>query len=241
MGVSLAKSSYAQRMDEVQALLASKLKAAGFRQRGRNFNRSEEDGVVQVINFQLWPAPIGGRSLLGDGRYGTFAVNLGVYIAEVHAAKHPRIPRFPREVDCAIRTRLESLTGKPDFAWSLKGGLAGLLKPDSDAVAAAVWGALSNEGLGFLGRFSTRQKIMKDWIGEDRYVHGASRVARLDIAIMLAASGDKAGAADLLDEHIVTVDPAQHNGRHHVEYVREVAERLGLRGLTGWPPDFRHG
>lgn len=237
----MAKSTYAQRMDEVQALLAPKLKAAGFRQRGRTFNLSEEDGVVQVINLQLWPAPIGGRSLLGDGRYGTFAVNLGVYIAEVYTAKHPRSPSLPKEMDCAIRTRLESLTGKPDFAWSLKGGIADLLKPDLDAVAVAVWGALSTEGLGFLWRFSTRQKIMKDWIGEDRHAHGASRVARLDIAIMLAASGDKAGAADLLDEHIVTVDPAQHNGRHHVEYVRDVAERLGLRGLTAWPPDFGHG
>jgi len=232
----VAKSIFAERMDEVQSLLWPKLKAAGFCKRGRTFNRSEEDGIVQVINLQMWPSPIGQPSALDNAMYGTFAVNLGVYISEVYAAKYPKIRAFPIDADCAIRTRLDRLIGESDFAWSLKDKFAGLMKPKVDALAASVWEAMEREGFPFLERYSTRAKIIDDWIGEPG-CPGYSGIARVDVAIMKTAAGDMAAAAQLLDEHIGKVDPARPNGRFHVAYVRELAERLGLRKLAAWPPE----
>ena len=234
----MTKSIYAARLDDVQARLASDLKVAGFRRRGRTFNRSEEDGIIQVVNLQMWPSPIGDTSALDNSMYGTFAVNLGVYISEVYAARFPGPRDFPVEADCAIRTRLERLIDQPDFAWSLKDRLGGLLKPKADVVAASVWEALEAKGFEFLERFSTRRKILAAWISETRWEHGASRIARVDVAIMEAVAGDRQRARDLLNQHISHVDPSRHNGRHHVDHVRELAASLGIERLVSWPPNM---
>lgn len=234
----MTRSIFAERMDDVQSRLASDLKLAGFRKRGRTFNRSEEDGIVQVVNLQMWPSPIGESSALEKSMYGTFAVNLGVYISEVYAVRYPAPKDFPLDADCAIRTRLERLIDRPDFSWSLKDRFAGLLKPRSDVVAASVWDALEAKGFEFLERFSTRRKILAAWISETRWEHGASPIARVDVAIMEAVAGDRGRARDLLNQHISQVDPLQHNGRHHVDHVRELAASLGIGGLLNWPPDM---
>lgn len=228
----MARSIYVDRMDEVQELLADQLAAAGFRRSGRTYNRSEEVGVIQVVNFQMWPAPIGEVGLLGgDPRYGRFTINMGVHVAEVHAARFPKPPRTVRDIDCAIRTRLETLIGRPDFCWSLKGTLAGWLKPRLDRTAGEIASALDGEGLGFLEGFSTREKIMKNWLDQSP---ADSEISRVDLAIMLAANGDVVAAADMLDEHVRRLDPARPMSEHHLASVRGLGARLGLRDLAAW-------
>jgi hypothetical protein len=107
--------------------------------------------------------------------------------------------------------------------------MAGLVKPRLDQTAGEVWNALENDGVVFLERFSTRDKIMTGWIDQSPADVSLSRV---DIAVMLAARGDTAAAANMLDEHILQVDPRRPISRRHVDSVRELGARLGLRKLV---------
>lgn len=49
----MTKSDLAKQMDEIQARLCPLLKDEGYRVRGRTFNRTSLDGLVQVVNFQM--------------------------------------------------------------------------------------------------------------------------------------------------------------------------------------------
>jgi hypothetical protein len=72
----MAKSPESLRLDAIVRALAPELKQAGFRRKGRAFNRVVEDGLVHVIHF--WGGPA--HSIVR----GKYAVDLGVHIREVY-------------------------------------------------------------------------------------------------------------------------------------------------------------
>src|SRR5262245_6951914 len=82
----MAKSTYADALDAIQAAVYPLLKERGFKRRGRTFNRVTTDALTQVVNLQLAPvdppnavAPSGFESI----PRGLFTINLGVYVPEV--------------------------------------------------------------------------------------------------------------------------------------------------------------
>lgn len=80
------KSEVVLGVDFVQSSVSPLLKAAGFRKRGRSYNRGVGDGMVHVINFQTGQYPIGeGYEIPGlrESLYGYFTVNLGVHLPQV--------------------------------------------------------------------------------------------------------------------------------------------------------------
>jgi hypothetical protein len=221
----MAKSAFVERLDEVQRLLTKQLKPLGFVRKGRTFNRTVEDGVVQVINLQSGAYEIGGRiplpaelAHLKPDLYGKFAVNLGVFVREVSEKDGTKSPAFIQEYYCCVRDRLGRANGKEHW-WSLVNG--------AEALVADVSAQLESAGLPFLERFGTRQAIIADWIPFNDGPGSRSNIARIDVAVVLASKGQTTSARALLSEQVERAEKqGLHNG--HVEYVRELSKRLGL-------------
>ena len=102
----MPRSPLSQQMQSVVAYVAPLMKAHGFRKRSNTFNRSTEDGLVHVANFQMGPyEPIPPNLNVQDqirhvaaltelrgyvSLYGSFTVNLGVFIPEMAEATQGR-------------------------------------------------------------------------------------------------------------------------------------------------------
>lgn len=79
----MAHSSYVESMNRLQRDVGADLKKLGFKVRGRTYNRITDDGLTQVVNFQLGPSDPPGTTYIAGLRenlYGFFTVNLGVYV-----------------------------------------------------------------------------------------------------------------------------------------------------------------
>jgi hypothetical protein len=122
------KSVFATRMDDIQSTLDRDLKGLGFKKSGRTYNRSDDDGIVQVINLQMGkPQPEIAKlppaiAHLRPDLYGQFTVNCGVYVREIAAISFPQKERqFVQEHGCALRARLGRLIepGRQDVWWRL--------------------------------------------------------------------------------------------------------------------------
>ncbi len=103
------------------------------------------------------------------------------------------------------------------------------MDPASQAATSVVTDVadrLARFGMPFLERFSTRQRILDEFVGksENRYLS----VPRIVSAILLAARGETDAARKLLSDQLHEVT---HPG--HPAYVRELARRLGLGELAG--------
>ncbi len=152
----MKKSHFAQTLDAVQGAVQPIFRQHGFRKRGRNYNRTCNDGIVQVVNFQMGQYPLGQKEIPGlrENLYGWFTVNLGVYlpvVAEVETGGKAK--KFYLEYECHIRERLGSLSvpGK-DVWWELNqpGGQLG----------ATLMALLQEVGIPFLDQFTSYQDCL---------------------------------------------------------------------------------
>jgi hypothetical protein len=151
----MTKSSQSAKVDEIQSALHVALKPKGFRKQGRTFNRTTDDGLVQVINVQMGASdPPGTVHVPGvrENLYGHFTVNLGVYVPEV--AKLHGIggaKRFVQAPDCCVRQRLGSAGPEMQDIWWRNDALA--------EVVPEVLARLERDGLPFLDRYASRDAL----------------------------------------------------------------------------------
>jgi hypothetical protein len=214
------RSEPARQLDEVLAELRPTLKQHGFRVRARAFNRTTSDGLTQVVQFQLGSfQPPGTQEVPGlrANLYGLFTVNLGVYVPEVARSGAGEAGSFVPEYCCCIRTRLGYVGPEnEDVWWEARA---------DQSLVADLGERLDRDGFPFLERFATRDAIVAELSSVERQGIG-STPSRITCAIILAKRGRHAEARDLLraqaDE---TLNP------HHAEYVRQLAERLGVGSL----------
>ena len=106
-------SKIGKRIDALVSLeLASRLKAAGYRKKGRSFWTVREDHT-RVVNVQA--------SRWNQGEEGTLAVNLGVFFpALAKLMDQPDVEGVPKEYQCTLRRRLGVLAhGGRDHWWSV--------------------------------------------------------------------------------------------------------------------------
>ena len=153
-------TSFADAMAAFVRTIHPDLKRAGFRKRRHTFNRSVEDGVVQVVNFQMGPKlPPGTEPIprLRPDLHGLFTVNLGVAVHEAWQLERQRLegwgpddsllppqapgsfPAFLNDYDCQIRVRLGELTHERDTWWSLDEPVERL----SEALGSNSWNLVS--------------------------------------------------------------------------------------------------
>jgi hypothetical protein len=150
-------------MKQVVAQAAPLLKAAGFRKRRHSFNRTTEPGLVQVVVFWMGPFDPPGpgsekhqaaREALGlrGHHYGTFTINLGVYVPEMVLPGGDTPGAWVNEYDCQIRAAIgELLPGGKDGWWSLE---------RSDVAGDVAVHALQEVGLPWLDRRASRDAIL---------------------------------------------------------------------------------
>jgi hypothetical protein len=216
----MAKSRYVLRLDEVQAGINALLKPLGFRKRGRTFNRTTEEDLVQVVALQAGPFEIGAGTYGQPSYYGKFSANLGIHIKEVYDRMNPgHTPRTISDAHCTVRSRLSWLDSGEDHWWSLE--------ESADELIDEVGGLLLAVGVPFLDRFDTRDKVIESFDPADRGHKNYWMPARPDIAMILLKRGDREGAKALLIEQV----KARPDHAPHQAYVRELADRLGLGPL----------
>ncbi len=218
----MTKSTYAQGVDDIQDALRPVLKERGFRVRGRTFNRTTEDGLVQVVRIQMGPSDPPGTTYvpgLRENLHGLFTVNLGVYVPEVarcHGGGEANA--WVQDYHCCVRARLAEACGEQrDLWWHAR---------SDEAVITDVQRHLNFGGFSFLERYSTRDKILAEW-RECSENMGASGPPRIVMAVILAERGEKERARELLDRQVLeTRNPG------HPAYVRRLAEKLEV-GVLG--------
>lgn len=106
-------SDVAIRIDEIAGLaLAGLLKKNGFRKSGRTWHKSVNDDW-QIVNVQA--------SAANSREQGKFAVNLGVYCAQVAVLAGQKKPeKAPKEFETTVRERLGSLAYQYDHWWTVE-------------------------------------------------------------------------------------------------------------------------
>ena len=218
----MAKSQYALAVDGIQKALTPHLRRNGFTRRARTFNRTTEDGLTQVISIQMGASDPPGTTYipgLRENLHGLFAINLGVYVPEVARRQGGAAKSWVQEYHCCVRTRLGALVGEGKEIW----------RPcrSDETVIAEVERCIEQAGIPFLQRFAARDRILAEWHGRSENM-GASSPPRIVSAIILAERGDRESARTLLSQQMLeTRNPG------HPQYVRSLAEALGLGRLGG--------
>jgi len=210
-------SEFAKAVEEVQRLLRGPLKAAGFKVRGRTFNRATSDGLTQVISLQMGASDPPGTIYipgLRENLHGMFTVNLGVHIPEVAQVQDCAPKAWVQEYHCSIRTRLGQASGGQDIWWHAS---------DPPRAVADIQPLLMSYGLIFLERFATRDHVLAELAAaRDNLEYCA--VPRIVSAVILRERGSTEMARQLLSAQ--AAECTRNPG--HPAYVRELALRLGL-------------
>ncbi|MBN1345125.1 MAG: DUF4304 domain-containing protein, partial [Phycisphaerae bacterium] len=219
----MAKSEYALVVDRIQDEVGPVLTGAGFRGRGRTFNRTTSDQLTQVISFQMGAFdPPGTQYIPGirESLYGLFTVNVGVFVPEV-ARFHLgiKVKGFVPVTGCCIRARLGELGPERRDLW--------FRITLEDGVAASVRERIGRDALPFLARFAMRDLILDEWRDVPDSVSHCSP-PRIAVGIILAVRGQREEARRLLADQ---ARRSSHPG--HVAFVRELAGKLGVGELGG--------
>ncbi|WP_244117556.1 DUF4304 domain-containing protein [Burkholderia contaminans] len=217
----MSKSDFALAVDEIQRQLRPALQSEGFKVRGRTFNRLSEDGCTHVVSIQMGPSSPPGTTFIPDLRddlHGLFAVNLGVYVPEVARIQGGgEAKSWVQEYHCCVRMRLGALIGDGKEVW--------WHAQASEQMVSNILEALKKEGLPFIDRFATRDKILAEWNGQGSILSTGSP-PRIVLAIILSTRGEFDEARRLL---CIQVRETRNPG--HPAHVRKLAMALGLGEL----------
>ena len=153
------KSEFVTIADEMQSWLRPHLKEMGFKVKGRTYNRLNANGLTEVINMQLGNSDPPGTTYIPDftqNMYGLFTINLGVFVPEVHKYLDGwKLGSMIRETDCCVRSRLGSIEQQDeDIWWRLV---------SDPQLFSLIRDTLVKNALPFFERFSTREKILREW------------------------------------------------------------------------------
>jgi hypothetical protein len=218
----MTKSPFAQTLDEIARSVAPELKDAGFRKKGRTWNREVEPGLIHVIGFQMGPFPVGDHHYvipgLRENLYGTYTVNVGVHIREVYelTLKTSATP-FCQVSHCEIRARLGELATPPaDKWWPLDGNGASDEMTQLLRHSLEVWFPL----------FASRDAILAV-DGRKRPPIGWPHRGGMVQAIMWASRGDRKRSHMTLLRYWHEYQAG--GGRwEHSDYILELAKRLEI-------------
>jgi hypothetical protein len=192
---------------ESQAPVTRALKSLGFKKIGNYYNRTVQDGLVQVIGFQSGQAV----SIL----HGNFTVNLGVYvpcIAEIE--DNAATGRCITDAHCEIRSRLSDVANLGrDKWWPL----------DESAFQSGevIVDTLLNHGVPFLDLYASKSAII-DRFNRDGFLpfHNPAR-SMLAVAIIQWSIGATNESLSMFEK--ACMEPS--NNSRFPEYVRKVKQQ----------------
>jgi hypothetical protein len=192
------KTTAAESMQSVVAIIAPVLNRAGFRKRRHAFNRSLKDDMTHVLDFQMARFDPPGTRELPPFRvdlYGRFTVNLGVYVPEMLVDPGLAPKGWVHEATCQLRKRLGTLLPSGlDASWSLD---------DPIDAADVVGSAISSVGLPWLDEFTSRDSVVEAYRTRGGDALGMAPRAPLEIGFLLL-QGDRPHAEAILRDYLAT-------------------------------------
>ena len=108
----MTASPYVESMNRLQRDVGAELKHVGFKVRARTYNRITDEGLTEVVSFQMGPSDPPGTTYIAGLRenlHGWFTVSLKVYVPvsqrkDVTASARMRALRYhPRRPGLAVR------------------------------------------------------------------------------------------------------------------------------------------
>ncbi len=193
------------------------LKPLGFKKNGRTFNRTSEEGIVQVVNFQSEKHKTEENYFVDGVRenlYGKFVVNLGVCIVSLYKFQFPNENNnYCKEYDCQIRERLGKLLPGQDYWWTIT--------DDNKRMTDEIIDGLATNGLKWFSGIETKEKIIAN---SDYLPYNSSPANKLDISLIVWFD-DKEKGSQLFREYYNSIEPAKLS---HKLYVRDLAKELGI-------------
>jgi Domain of unknown function (DUF4304) len=193
-------------LDNIQNEIFQFLKPLGFKKKGRTFNRQTEDGIYQIINIQ--------SGLVYSTLYGSFTINLGIMVKEIYELESYHKPKdFYLEYECNIRKRLSNLINKNDLWWSISENIENTAKEIIEGIRV--------KGIEWLSALETREEIINNWVN---MADSNSPRAKLDVAI-IALTLDREKGSKLIKDYYHKIKSKSP----HKDYVKELAEKLGVK------------
>ena len=214
----MVKSEFAVAVDDIQKRLAPLFKRERFKKRGRTYNRVTDDGLTQVVNFQMGASDPPGTTYhpgLRENLHGLFTVNLAVYVPEVGRWHGGEAKAWVSSAYCTIRTRLSRTQGADDGWWPASA---------SDAVVDEISAMMDETGFAYLERFATRDDILSEIDPAADRSPWMLSPPRIVAAIILAARGETERARQLLEAQ--TAWALQEGKTGHAKYVSGLMEEM---------------
>ena len=169
------------------------LKERGFRKRRHCFNRTVEDGLVQVIRFWMLPfEPPAWTEVPGlrERQYGTFAVELGIYVPDMARLGTPRSD-WINPWNCQIRPRLGRLMGfegGADVRWPIM----------DERAPATAYSAVVDHALPWLDAHRRKNQLLETFEAGGLSAFDMPPFGVLDFADLYAALGRPADQRRIL-------------------------------------------
>jgi Domain of unknown function (DUF4304) len=203
------------------------LKPIGFHSRGRTFRRTRDGELIQVVNvqagaYEIGPPPPKVFAWLRPSLFGTFTINLGVYIPEAFDRLIEGFAGTVHIEHCNIRVRLGRLVSGQEIWWPLGRGLGQTIEE--------LRAAIIEHGVPFLDRNADRDVIVRDHVALD--AEGLMSNGRLDAVMILHRRGELIAAKTLLGDYHRELKGAGSRNLGHEAAVSELSRRLGFGELT---------
>ena len=190
---------------QVVAAIDGDLKPRGFRRVGRIFNRTTQDGLVQVVHVWIRRAEFSGG----------FTVTVGVCVPEVAQALRGRDPKgVLGPYHCTLLVSLGRLGPEKCDLWWRNAAAA--------EVVPEILQRLKRDALPYLERHASRDAILQEWDGKSETM-GFWDPSRIALAVILVRRGEPERARQLLDAHVQDTSDSGH-----ADWVRGFAEWLGI-------------
>jgi hypothetical protein len=214
-----AKSPLALKLEAGLEPVDQVLRSIGFKAKGRVYNRRTAEDIVHVVQVRMTRSdPPGTPEIPGfrEDLYGTFSVNLGIYVPEVgrHWMHWQPVRPFPGEVDCCIRLDLTEVGPE---------ATPGLWKINADrGTYESIVMRLKRDAVPFFAHYSTRAPFLAPAFTESAD-YGTGGPPRVIAAIILAEMGRREEALRLLHDQSRRVSKPGHT-----EVLQGLAARLGI-------------
>lgn len=217
----MKEKSYTPILDLVQKPITELLRSIGFKKKGRTYNRIVEDGLIQVVNFQMGEFPIGNYVIprIRESYYGKYTVNLGAFIPCV--AKREvwyKEKLFRPEYECQIRERLTILAYGKDSWWSLD--------TPPQATGETVAKLMSKFGIPFLDRYGSYASILNEYDKNGNLPFRNEGRSMLDVAIIYHYLGQFESAKKYFIQAAENAESSGHTAFR--EYVDSTRIECGL-------------
>ena len=214
------KSIYVQRLDEIQRQVhKSCLKPNGFVKKGRTHCRKTDDGLYQVVDFQI------GQSYRDDT--DKFWVNVGVRVPEAFERSLDIVEEkdFYKEYECNIRTTLFKFVGVGNYK-GYNNKYYSLENENVSMLADEIISLINQYVFPMFSDLESRDKVL---INRKKYLEVTdlfNNTIDLEFAMIYARRGEMEKANEYINNQYQFGVARKHKG--HCEFVKEIADKLGL-------------